>query len=130
MPEHINDFIEVQRPIDTLSFLELRAVVQKLRESGHQVGKYVVQLYSRLSFPLVHVIMVLVGIPFALASPRSGGRAMGIGIAIAIAVSYWMVHSLSLALAQADLLPPTLAAWTANVIFAGLGTALYLSART
>jgi lipopolysaccharide export LptBFGC system permease protein LptF len=41
-----------------------------------------------------------------------------------------MVHSLSLALAQADLLPPTLAAWTANVIFAGLGTALYLSART
>jgi len=130
LPEHINDFIEVQRPIDTLSFLELRAVVQKLRESGHQVSKYVVQLYSRLSFPLVHVIMVLVGIPFALASPRSGGRAMGIGMAIAIAVSYWMVHSVSLALAQADLLPPTLAAWTANVIFAGLGTALYLSART
>jgi len=130
LPEHINDFIEVQRPIDTLSFLELRAVVQKLRESGHQVSKYVVQLYSRLSFPLVHVIMVLVGIPFALASPRSGGRAMGIGMAIAIAVSYWMVHSVSLALAQADLLPPSLAAWTANVIFAGLGTALYLSART
>jgi len=44
LPEHINDFIEVQRPIDTLSFLELRAVVQKLRESGHQVRKYVVQL--------------------------------------------------------------------------------------
>jgi LPS export ABC transporter permease LptF/LPS export ABC transporter permease LptG len=130
MPEHINDFIEVQRPIDTLSFLELRAVVQKLRESGHQVGKYVVQLYSRVSFPLVHVIMVLVGIPFALVSPRSGGRAMGIGIAIAIAVGYWMVHSVSLALAQADLLPPVLAAWTANIVFAGLGAALYLNART
>ena len=130
MPEHIRDFIEVQRPIDTLSFLELRAVVQKLRESGHQVGKYVVQLYSRVSFPLVHVIMVLVGIPFALASPRSGGRAMGIGIAIAIAVGYWMVHSVSLALAQADLLPPVLAAWIANIVFAGLGTALFLNART
>jgi LPS export ABC transporter permease LptF/LPS export ABC transporter permease LptG len=130
MPEHIHDFIEVQRPIDTLSFLELRAVVQKLRESGHQVGKYVVQLYSRLSFPLVHVIMVLVGIPFALASPRSGGRATGGGIAIAIAVSYWVVHSVSLALAQADLLPPVLAAWVANIVFAGLGTALYLNART
>jgi LPS export ABC transporter permease LptG/LPS export ABC transporter permease LptF len=130
MPEHINDFIEVQRPIDTLSFLELRAVVQKLQESGHQVRKYVVQLYSRLSFPLVHVIMVLVGIPFALVSPRSGGRATGIGVAIAIAVGYWMVHSLSLALAQADLLPPLLAAWTANIVFAGLGAALFLNART
>ena len=130
MPEHINDFIEVQRPIDTLSFLELRAVVQKLQESGHQVRKYVVQLYSRLSFPLVHVIMVLVGIPFALVSPRSGGRGMGIGVAIAIAVGYWMVHSMSLALAQADLLPPVLAAWTANIVFAGLGAALFLNART
>ncbi|HXJ84056.1 MAG TPA: LPS export ABC transporter permease LptG [Candidatus Methylomirabilis sp.] len=130
MPEHIRDFIEVQRPIDTLSFVELRAVVRKLRESGHQVGKYVVQLYSRLSFPLVHVIMVLVAIPFALVSPRSGGRAMGIGIAIAIAVGYWMVHSVSLALAQADLLPPVLAAWIANIVFAGLGVALYLNVRT
>jgi LPS export ABC transporter permease LptF/LPS export ABC transporter permease LptG len=130
MPEHIRDFIEIQRPIDTLSFLELRTVVQKLRQSGHQVNKYVVELYSRESFPLVHVIMVLVGIPFALVSPRSGGRAMGIGIAIAIAVSYWMVHSLSLALAKADLLPPVFAAWVANIVFAGLGTALFLNART
>ena len=130
MPEHIRDFIEIQRPIDTLSFLELRAVVQKLEEAGHKVGKYVVQLYSRVSFPLVHVIMVLVAIPFALASPRSGGRAMGAGIAIAIAVGYWMVHSVSLALAQADLLPPVLAAWIANIVFAGLGTALFLNART
>jgi len=74
--------------------------------------------------------MVLVAIPFALVSPRSGGRAMGIGIAIAIAVGYWMVHSVSLALAQADLLPPVLAAWIANIVFAGLGVALYLNVRT
>ena len=130
LPEHMNDFIEVQKPVDTLSFFELRAFVAKLRESGHAVGKYLVQLYSRVSFPLVHVIMVLVGIPFALVSPRSGGRAMGIGVAIAIAVSYWMVHSVSLALAQADLLPPVLAAWIANIVFAGLGTALFLNVRT
>ena len=130
MPEHIDDFIQVQNAPDTMSFLELRAYVAKLREGGHQVGKYVVQLYSKLSFPLVNVIMALVAIPFALVSPRSGGRAMGIGVAIVIAVAYWMVHSMALAFAQADLLPPALAAWTANIVFAGLGTALFLSART
>jgi LPS export ABC transporter permease LptG/LPS export ABC transporter permease LptF len=130
MPEHIDDFIQVQNAPDTMSFLELRAYVAKLQEGGHQVGKYLVQLYSKLSFPLVHVIMALVAIPFALVSPRSGGRAMGIGVAIAIAVAYWMVHSMALAFAQADLLPPALAAWTANIVFAGLGAALFLSART
>ena len=130
MPEHIDDFTQIQKLPEHMSFLELRAYVARLQESGHQVGKYVVQLYSKLSFPLVHLIMALVAIPFALASPRSGGRAVGIGVAIVIAVAYWMVHSMALAFAQADLLPAALAAWTANIVFAGLGTALFLNART
>jgi LPS export ABC transporter permease LptG/LPS export ABC transporter permease LptF len=130
MPEHIDDFIQVQNAPDTMSFLELRAYVARLREGGHRVTRYLVQLYSKLSFPLVHLIMALVAIPFALVSPRSGGRATGIGVAIVIAVGYWVVHSVALAFAQADLLPAALAAWTANIVFAGIGTALFLSART
>jgi lipopolysaccharide export LptBFGC system permease protein LptF len=123
MPEHIDDFIQLQNAPDTMSFLELR-------DGGHHVTRYLVQLYSKLSFPLVHVIMALVAIPFALVSPRSGGRAMGIGVAIVIAIGYRVVHSIALAFAQADLLPAALVAWTANIVFAGIGTALFLSART
>ena len=104
MPEHIDDFIRVQKLPDAMSFLELRAYVAKLRDGGHQVGTYLVQLYSKLSFPLVHLIMALVAIPFALAAPRSGGRAVGIGVAIMVAVTYWLVHSVALAFARADLL--------------------------
>ena len=128
--EHVDDFIQVQRPPDTMNFLELRAYVAKLRERGHRVGAYVVQLHSKLSFPLVHFIMALVAIPFALFSPRSGGRAVGIGVAIVIAVGYWMVHSMALAFARSDLLPAALAAWTANIIFTGVGAALLFNART
>ncbi len=130
MPEHIDDFIQVQKLPDAMSFLELQAYVNKLRDGGHQVGGYLVQLYSKLSFPLIHLIMALVAIPFALASPRSGGRAVGIGVAIVISVGYWVLHSVALAFARVDLLPPVLAAWTANIIFAGVGTALFLSAKT
>lgn len=130
MPEHIDDFIRVQNAPETMSFLELRAYVARLRDGGHRVTRYLVELYSKLSFPLVHLIMALVAIPFALVSPRSGGRAMGIGVAIVIAAGYWVVHSVAIAFAQADLLPAALAAWTANIVFAGIGTALFLSART
>lgn len=63
------------------------------------VTRYMVQLYSKLAFPLVHVIMALVAIPFALVSPRSGGRATGIGVAIVIAVGSWVVHSVALGFA-------------------------------
>jgi LPS export ABC transporter permease LptF/LPS export ABC transporter permease LptG len=130
MPEHVDDFIRIHRLPETMSFLELRAYVAKLRSGGHQVGAYLVQLHSKLSFPLVHVIMALVAIPFALISPRTGGRAVGIGVALVIAVGYWMVHAVALAFGRADLLPPVLAAWVANIVFAGLGTVLLLKART
>ncbi len=130
MPEHVDDFIRIHRLPDTMSFFELRAYVAKLRSGGHPVGGYLVQLYSKLSFPLVHVLMALVAIPFALSSPRSGGRAAGLGVALVIAVGYWMVDAVAVAFGRADLLPPVLAAWTANIVFAGVGTVLLLKART
>jgi lipopolysaccharide export LptBFGC system permease protein LptF len=47
--------------------LPLLIYVARLREGGHRVTRYVVQLYSKLSFPLVHVIMaVFAGIGTAL----------------------------------------------------------------
>jgi len=130
MPEHIDEFTQIQKPLDTMSFLELRGYVRNLQDSGHQVRKYLVALYSKLSFPLVHVVMAIVAIPFALLSPRSSGRAVGIGVAIVIAAGYWIVNAMAIAFAKADLLPPLLAAWTANIVFLGIGTALFLRART
>jgi len=130
MPEQINDLIQVQKSPETMSFRELSAYVVRLAETGHHVGKYLVQLDSKLSFPLVHVIMALVAIPFALVSPRGGGRGVGIAVAILISVSYWLVHSVAIAFAKAELLPPMLGAWTANIIFAGIGATLFLRART
>src|SRR2546430_8112566 len=110
MPEQINDLIQVQKSPETMSFLELRGYINRLAETGHQVSKYLVQLDSKLSFPLVHVIMALVAIPFALASPRSAGRGVGIAVAILISVSYWVVYSVAGPLAKGGRLPPLLGA--------------------
>ncbi|MBI4240543.1 MAG: LptF/LptG family permease, partial [Candidatus Rokubacteria bacterium] len=129
LPERIEDFTQIQKPAEMMNFVELRAYLARLQEGGHQVGKSIVQLYEKLSFPLIHAILALVAIPFALASPRSG-RLIGVGLAILIAMGYWLVHSLALSFAKAELLPPLLAAWTANIVFAGLGLSLFLRART
>jgi LPS export ABC transporter permease LptG len=129
LQEHIEEFTRIQKPVTSMSYWELRDYVTKLESAGFQVKKYLVELYSKLSFPLVNLVMVLVAIPFALQSPR-GGRLFGIGLAIAIMAGYLVVHYVALAFARADLLPPLLAAWTANVIFFGIGASLFLRART
>jgi lipopolysaccharide export system permease protein len=127
--ESLADFTQIQKPVAAMSYLELRDYVNRLQAAGFQVKKYLVDLYSKLSSPLKNLIMVLVAIPFALQSPR-GGRLFGVGLAIAIMAGYMVVHYVALAFSRADLLPPLLAAWTANVIFLGIGASLFLRART
>ena len=129
LQEEIDDFTRIHKSIGAMSYRELRDYIVRLEATGFQVKKYLVELYSKVAFPLVNLIMVLVAIPFSLQSPR-GGRLFGIALAIAIMAGYLVVHYVALAFARADLLPPLLAAWTANIIFLGLGTSLFLRART
>jgi len=129
LKEELDDFLRIQKPVSAMSFWELRDYIVQLEAAGFQIRKYLVELYSKLSFPLVNLVMVLVAIPFALQSPR-GGRLFGIGLAIIIMAGYLVVHYVALAFARADLLPPLIAAWTANVIFMGIGVSLLLRART
>ena len=129
MQETFADFTQIQKRVSAMSYLELRDYVNRLQAAGFQVKKYLVDLHSKLSSPLKNLIMVLVAIPFALQSPR-GGRLFGVGLAIAIMVAYTVVHYVGLALSRADLLPPLLAAWTANIIFLGIGASFFLRART
>jgi LPS export ABC transporter permease LptG len=127
--ERIDDFTRIQKPVTAMSYAELSEYVRRLEAAGFHAKKYVVELYAKLAFPLVNLIMVVVAIPFALQAPRAT-RVFGIALAIAIMVGYVVVHQAAVALARADLLPPLLAAWTANVIFLGLGLSLLARART
>jgi lipopolysaccharide export system permease protein len=129
LPERYQDFAQVPRAPDVMSYSELKEYIDRLRDAGHKVAKYIVDLQSKLSFPLAHPIMVLVGIPFALQSPR-GGRVIGIALCLALGLAYFIVHSAAVALARSEVLPPLIAAWSANALFASLGLFLYLRART
>ena len=129
LTEDIGEFTKFQKRGEDMGYWELREYIGKLQAAGFQVKGYLVDLYSKLSFPLVNLVMVLVGIPFSLQSPRTG-RVFGVGLAIAIMAGYLVVHYVALSFARADLLPPLVAAWAANVIFFGIGTSLFLRART
>ncbi len=129
LPERYQDFAQVPRAPDVMNYTELSDYIGRLRDAGHKVEKYLVDLYSKIAFPFAHPIMVLVGIPFALQSPR-GGRVIGIALCLALGLGSFIVHSAAVALARTEILPPMVAAWSANALFLTLGCYLYLRART
>jgi LPS export ABC transporter permease LptF/LPS export ABC transporter permease LptG len=129
LPERLDDFATIPKAPDVMNYMELQAYIGRLQEGGHKVGKYLVDLYSKMSYPFALLIMTLVGIPFALQSPR-GGRLIGIALCLALGFGYFLVHSAAVALARTEILPPLIAAWSANFLFASLGLFLFLRART
>jgi LPS export ABC transporter permease LptG/LPS export ABC transporter permease LptF len=116
-------FGQEQRPADTLRFAELRRHITSLELLGLDVTSLKVQLHRKVAFPVVCVVMTLLGIPFAFVVARRGAL-YGIAAAVLIAIVYWACLAIFDALGNHALLPPFLAAWAPNLLFGGGG--LYL----
>jgi len=108
----------IAKSSEEMNFTELWDYVKKLRTSGYKASRYEVDLYSKLSFPLSSLLMVLIATPLSIQKVRSGGFGKGIAFAVLIAFAYWALMSVGTALGRSGALPPLEAAWLANVLFA------------
>jgi len=121
-PEDLADVENLQK---NMGFMELRKYIQGLEADGYEASRYKIDLYGKITFPLVNFIMVLVGIPFALKTGRHGGIAVGIGLSVLIAFSYWVVFAVTKSLGQAGMVPPMLSAAFPDILFFAVGALLY-----
>ncbi len=112
-----------------MNYPELSRYIDDLSQSGFDVSGLTVDLYRKLSFPLVSIIMVIIAIPFSFATGRRGSF-YGIGISIVIGISYWAAFELFDKLGGINQLSPLIAAWFPNLIFGLSGFWLLLRVRT
>ena len=122
-------FSREQPPSDTMTFPELRTHIQSLEALGFDTLKLQVQLHRKLAFPLAAVVMVLLGIPFSFVVGRRGAL-YGVATSLVVAIGYWAVMETFQALGENAILPPLLAAWAPNLIFAATGLYLVLNLET
>ena len=122
-------FNQEERESETLRFKELRRHIASLEKLGLDVTALRVQLHRKISFPLVTVVMTLIGIPFAFVVARRGAL-YGIAAAIVIAIVYWGCLAIFEALGSTGLLPPILASWAPNMLFGATGLYLMLTLDT
>jgi lipopolysaccharide export system permease protein len=121
MGEDSQDLTEAGATSDMLSQSELARFIQRNKEAGLDTLRYEVDYHARFGFAVSGLVMVLLGIPFAVGRARSGGIMMNLGVVIALVFAYWVLYSSALNLGKHGQLPPFLAAWLPNVLMAGLG---------
>ncbi len=129
IPRSFEDFRRDTKDPEDMNYRELKEYIVTLTESGYDISKYIVDLRAKISYPFVSLVMVIIGFPFALTSPRSGA-ALGVGLSVFIGITYWIILQLGISLGHAHILPPTLAAWISHIMFACAGFYMILCAKT
>lgn len=126
--ERPEDFAKVAARPDEMNYLELREYVDRLRASGARVSNYLVDLHLKLAFPLVCLVVVMIG--GALATRlRMQSAALGFGLSVAISFLYYGVMRAGQALGHYGALPPYVAAWMGDVVFGAVGLTMMLQAQ-
>lgn len=123
------DLQVLDKDADNLSIRTLKEYAENLQRGGYKAYRYLTMMHTKIASPFAALVMVLLGIPFALKSSRSGGIAKGIGVSIGIGFVYFVVNAVLLSYGRSGLLPPVVAAWGANIIFALSGVWMSMKVR-
>lgn len=113
----VEDLKVLDKDADNMSIRTLNEYAENLRRGGYQAYRYLTMMHTKIASPFAALIMVLLGIPFALRNSRSGGIAMGIGASIGIGFAYFVVNAVLLSYGRSGVLTPIVAAWGANFLF-------------
>ena len=124
-PEQPPFFDEEVRDSSKMTFSELEHYIRDLQVGGFEVDYLKTELYKKFSFPLVSIIMTLIGVPFSLTMGRKG-TLYGIGAGVILGIAYWGAFGIFDVLGSNGLLAPVLAAWGPNIVF-GTGATMLLS---
>jgi lipopolysaccharide export system permease protein len=129
LPERWESFQTIERKSREMNYEELRTYIQKIQSAGYDATPYVADLYSKLSYPFLNLIMVLIGIPFALKTGRSGGMALSIGVSVIIGFIYGLTFYIFLSFGKSGILSPSLSPWIPTFLFGLAGIFTLMSIK-
>ena len=122
------DLARIQKKPEEMNYFELREFIRKMRAAGVDPTKWLVDLQFKLAFPFTSLIIVLLGIPLATSTRRSG-PALGFGISLIIVFIYFGMIKITQSLGHDRVLSPFWAAWFSDFFFGLLGVGLLVRAR-
>lgn len=121
----VKDFYLTDKTVETLTYKELNHLIDAQRMRGDANVKFaLIEKNTRFALPFSAFILTIMGV--ALSSrKRRGGIGWNIGIGIALAFTYILFLRFSQMFVHTGVLPPAIALWLPNLIFAIIAGFLY-----
>ena len=144
MPEATFPYIESPKifqedmwAAEEMTLPELVKYQQRLSTAGFKNEKFSVDISSRLSYPLINLFMLILGISLSVGGEQrvfqrilqgksnTQGGIIAAGMGLFISLVYWFGYSLFLSMGYAGAIPPVIAPWIIPSVFAVISVYLY-----
>ncbi len=119
------DFSTTKKNPEDMNYFELKKYIDNVQRSGGKAYKYLSDLHFKISYPLINLIVVLLGVSLTTSIGKSGlTKIFGVGLLLCFV--YYMFAKFGLALGHSGDLNPLLAAWIGNIVFFIVGIFLFI----
>ena len=112
------DLQRVAKKSEEMSFRDLLLYIRDVEAEGYDATPYRVDLHGKFSLPFACLIVCLIGAGITLRKITKHGLSVNISLGIVVIFLYWVIHSFCMSLGYGGMLPPVIAAWMSNFIFA------------
>lgn len=106
---------------------ELRQSIAAKALRGEPSFEEQVELHRKFSIPFACLVFAAVGVPLGLQSSRSA-RSRGFSVSLGLLLAYYVLLTLGERTGERGVLPPALALWLPNIVFAAVGAYLFTAA--
>ena len=121
----LDDFYRRKNTVETLNYRELEDLISMQKMRGDSMVKYsLIEKNTRFAVPFSAFILTLIGVSLS-SKKRRGGIGLNLGIGIGLSFSYILFLRFSQMFVITDTLPPWLALWLPNILYAVIAAVLY-----
>ena len=119
------DFYLTEKTVETLTYSELNNLIDTQKMRGDANVKFaLMEKNKRFALPFSAFILTIMGVALS-SKKRRGGIGWNIGLGIALAFTYILFLKFSEMFVHAGVLPPLIALWMPNIVFAFIAAFLY-----
>jgi len=108
---------------------EFRKYINRLRIFGQTALQERIALQIRYASVFCHLVVMMIGIPFALGFGNRFGKILSFTLALAASFVYWGMQAVTQSMGENLILSPFMAAWLPNFIFFVIGSYLLTNVK-
>ena len=128
IPMEPADFLIMKNQQEVLSNPELSDYIDKQRRRGvANIKEFEIEYHKRIAMSFASFILTIIGVSLSSRKTK-GGMGLHLGIGLALSFSYILFQTISSTFAVKGNMPPIIAVWIPNILYAFIALYLYRKA--